>query len=93
MTTPVLHLSPSSASTFRQCPRRWKHRYIDRMPDPKGIPALIGTFVHRVLEDLLAHEASERTIDTARGLARTLWSEVADDDDYRALALDDASQR
>ncbi len=36
------HLSPSSASMFQQCPRKWKHRYVDRMPDPPGIPGVGG---------------------------------------------------
>ncbi len=87
------HLSPSSASTFRQCPRRWKHRYLDRLPDPKGIPALVGTFVHRVLEELMTKSPSQRTLEEARGLARQLWPEVADDEDFVALLLDEASQR
>lgn len=87
------HLSPSSASTFRQCARRWKHRYLDHLPDPKGIPALIGTFVHRVLEELMVLEPGGRTLDEARRLARDLWPEVADDEDFRALMLDEASQR
>ncbi len=89
----LLHLSPSSASTFRQCPRRWKHRYIDRLPDPKGIPALVGTFVHRVLEELMTRIPSQRTLDEARALARQLWPEVSDDEDFMALMLDEASQR
>jgi putative RecB family exonuclease len=91
--SPVRHLSPSSASTFRQCARRWKHRYIDRLPDPKGIPALVGTFVHRILEELMVLDPTDRTLDEARRLARDLWPEVADDDDFRALLLDEASQR
>ena len=91
--SPLRHLSPSSASTFRQCARRWKHRYLDKLPDPKGIPALVGTFVHRVLEELMVLEPRERTLDEARRLARQLWPEVADDEDFQALLLDDASQR
>src|SRR3954451_17143396 len=31
---PPPHLSPSSATMFRQCPRRWRHRYIERLEDP-----------------------------------------------------------
>ena len=34
------HLSPSSASAFEQCARRWKLRYLDRLPDPPGAAAL-----------------------------------------------------
>ena len=28
------YLSPSSASSYRECARRWKFRYVDRLPDP-----------------------------------------------------------
>ena len=89
----VRHLSPSSASTFRQCPRRWQHRYLDKLPDPKGIPALLGTFVHRVLEELMVAAPAERTMDLARTLARRLWPEVAEDEDFQALMLDEVSSR
>ena len=85
----IRHLSPSSASTFRQCPRRWKFRYIDHLPDPKGVPALLGTFVHRILEELMLVGASERTNQFARNVARKIWPEVADDPDFKALLLDD----
>ena len=40
----VRHLSPSSAGAYEQCPRRWKFRYLDRLPDPPGQAALAGTF-------------------------------------------------
>lgn len=89
----IRHLSPSSASTFRQCPRRWKFRYIDHLPDPKGVPALLGTFVHRILEELMLVSASERTNQFARNIAREIWPEVADDPDFKALLLDDEGTR
>ena len=90
---PPPYLSPSSASTFRSCARRWKFRYIDRLPDPAGEAALAGTFAHRVLELLLQEAPGERTIDRARVLARTVWPETADDPDFLALELDETEQR
>ena len=82
------HLSPTSASMFRQCPRRWKFRYVDRLPDPPGEAALAGTFAHRVLEELLGLEPQERTMDRARACAKEVWSDMAVDEDFNALALD-----
>ncbi len=82
------HLSPSSASVFRQCPQRWKFRYVDRLPDPPGEAALAGTFAHKVLEDLLGLEPQERTMDSARALAKETWSDMQADDDFTALELD-----
>ncbi|MCB0996559.1 MAG: PD-(D/E)XK nuclease family protein [Acidimicrobiales bacterium] len=87
------HLSPSAASTYEQCPQRWRFRYVDRLPDPPGIPALAGTFAHRVLELLLQEAPERRTADTAKELARVAWPETEADPDYQALALTDAEAR
>ncbi|RMH82017.1 MAG: PD-(D/E)XK nuclease family protein [Actinomyces sp.] len=81
-------LSPSGASTFEQCPRRWRFRYVDRLPDPPGPDALAGTFAHRVLELLCGEAAADRTVERARVLARMVWPELAESDDFAALDLD-----
>lgn len=90
---PPPYLSPSSASTFRSCAKRWKFRYIDRLADPAGEAALAGTFAHRVLEVLLDEPAVQRTTDRAREIAREVWPETEADPDYVALALDEQEQR
>lgn len=87
------YLSPSSASMFQECPRRWKHRYIDKMPDPPGEPALAGTFAHRVLELLLQEPPEGRTPERAKELARDVWPEIDGDDDFQALRLTDDEAR
>lgn len=87
------YISPSSASTFRSCARRWKFRYIDRLADPAGEAALAGTLAHRVLELLMERPPEERTTDTARQIARQVWPETADSPDFIALDLDDTGQR
>ncbi len=71
---PPRHLSPTAAATFEQCQRRWRFRYVERLPDPPGPAALAGTLVHRVLERLLAEPAKERQLDRARSLASEEWS-------------------
>ncbi len=90
---PPPYLSPSSASTFRSCAKRWKFRYIDRLADPAGEAALAGTFAHRVLEVLLDEPAADRTTDRARQIAREVWPETEADPDYMALELDAEQQR
>ena len=87
------YLSPSSASMFQECPRRWKHRYIDRLPDPPGEPALAGTFAHRVLELLLQERPERRTQDRAKELARQVWPEMESDEDFTALRLTEDQSR
>jgi putative RecB family exonuclease len=83
------HLSPSSASLYQECPRKWKFRYVDKLADPPGEAALAGTFAHRVLELLLQLPAADRTVDNARKLARDTWPEIAHDPDFGALDLSD----
>ncbi len=90
---PPPYLSPSSASTFRSCARRWKFRYIDRLADPAGEAAIAGTFAHRVLELLMEEPGADRTTDRARAIARDVWPETAEHDDFLALGLDDTEQR
>ena len=86
---PPQRLSPSGASTFEQCPRRWRFRYVERLPEPPGVEAMVGTFAHRVLEFLMQKAPSVRSKDEAKRIARAVWPEVAESDDYRDLELSD----
>ena len=85
--TPPPRLSPSGAGTFEQCPRRWRFRYVDRLPDPPGEAAVAGSFAHRVLELLMQRQPEERTVDTAKTIARQEWPETETHDDYVALGF------
>lgn len=69
------HISPSSISTWQQCPLRFRYGRIDRIPEPSTEPQLLGSFVHEVLEYLYALPSAERTKDTARKIAGRLWDE------------------
>lgn len=87
-------LSPSSAALWDQCPQRWWFRYVDGLPEPPpGEPAVLGTFVHRILELLLDDEPGARTLERARAHARTAWDETASSDDYVQLGLAEADAR
>ena len=83
------YLSPSSASSFRECARRWKFRYVDRLPDPPGEAAVTGTFAHMVLEKLMQEPVENRTVDRAKKLARELWPRMENHRDYQGLELDE----
>ncbi len=89
---PPDRLSHSGASTFEQCPKRWRFRYVERLPDLPGPPALVGTFSHKVLELLLQRPPDKRTTDQARKIAKAEWSTFSHRDEYTALELDKAEQ-
>ena len=91
---PPSRLSPSSAALWSQCSRRWWLKYVDDLPEPPpGEPAVVGTFVHRILELLLDDPSAERTIERAKVHARSAWDEITATDDWVALELDDAGGR
>lgn len=90
---PPARLSPSGASTFEQCPRRWRHRYVDRLPDPPGEAALAGSFAHRVLELLMQRAPEHRTPEEAKRIARQEWPETEAQPDYLALDYDETKGR
>ena len=79
--------SHSSASLFKQCPRRWKHKYIDKLPDPAGEAALVGQFAHDVLEQLCKEDSALRTEVKANEIARSLWPKIAERKDFKNLKL------
>lgn len=82
-------LSPSSIDLYRQCPRRFKVEKVDGGYAPAGRPALLGTFVHRVLELVMEKDPAERTIEAAKACAREAWPETEEHDDFKLLELPD----
>lgn len=49
----VTHLSPSGLATWRQCPLKWWHKYVDGWPEyPSSEEMLRGTIVHAAVEAL-----------------------------------------
>lgn len=87
------HLSPSSASAFDGCPRRWKFKYVDRRPEPSGQAAIVGSFAHTVLEHLCGLPPVERTLDQAKTFARQFWPDIEAEPDFQALELSDDEAR
>lgn len=71
--TPPEYLSPSSISTWQQCPLKFKYGRIDKLVDPPTEATVLGNFVHDVLEALLRLPAVERNETSARNLLRQVW--------------------
>lgn len=67
------YLSPSSISTFEQCPLKYKYTRIDKLPEPPTEATLMGNFVHEVLEEFYALPPAERTILSVKELSASVW--------------------
>lgn len=82
-------LSPSRASDWMTCPRKFYYRSVLRLPDPPTPQTARGTAAHQVLEDLLDPDvpAEQRTEATALAMVRSAWEKVrGDQGEYYDLA-------
>lgn len=70
---PPPHLSPSSISTFKQCPLKFKYSKIDGLREPPTVHTLLGNFVHDILEALYLLPQERRNFQEARAIARDKW--------------------
>jgi len=79
------YFSPSSLSSWHQCPKRFYYEKIEKMRSPGTDATVRGSFVHEVLEELLGLPSDERTIEQAKLLMRNLWDSKWEDE---ATAID-----
>lgn len=82
-------LSPSSIDLYEQCPRRFEEEKIKGMFSHPGVEAMLGTFVHRILELLMQKPPEERTLDVAKECARLAWPETESHGSFKNLRLDE----
>lgn len=72
-----LALSPSRAGDFKTCPLLYRFRAVDRLPEPPSPPAVRGTLVHRVLEQMFGRPAQERTAGLTAATVAPTWERMA----------------
>ena len=53
--------SASSINLYKQCPRKYYYRYIQKIPEPPSIYTVRGNIVHKVLEDFFVIDTSDIT--------------------------------
>lgn len=82
-------VSPSSISSFKQCPLAYRFSYLDRLPEPPSPAASKGTLVHRALELMMCRPPIDRTIDAALADLDRARTELADDPEFAGLDLTD----
>lgn len=82
-------LSPSSISSFKECPLAYRFSYLDRLPEPPSPAASKGTLVHRALELLMCRPPVDRSVDAALADLDRARTELADDPEFADLDLTD----
>jgi putative RecB family exonuclease len=82
-------LSPSSISSFKECPLAFRFSYLDRLPEPPSPWASKGSLVHRALELLMCRPAPERTLDAALADLDQARVDLADHPEFAGLELSD----
>ncbi len=70
---PPPYLSPSSISTFQQCPLKYKYSRIDKMQEPPTEATLRGNFVHSILEEMYGFPPETRTLNNVKNIAKEIW--------------------
>lgn len=76
--TPVAmpsRLSPSSTTTFMQCPLKYRYSRLEKMPEPPSEAQVLGNMTHDALEHLLKMPAGSRTPSAARQVMLRQWHE------------------
>jgi putative RecB family exonuclease len=82
-------LSPSSTSTFQNCPLQFLFQNIQKLPQPPSVAAVKGNVVHRALELLFELEPAQRTEVAALAFAQTARAEFEPTYDITGLNLND----
>ena len=72
-------LSPSSADTWINCPKKWWGKYVFGVDDPPGPAAEMGTLVHSALEDLYNADPEVRSVAVASKSMRDHARRMADE--------------
>ena len=84
---PPWSLSPSSVSSFKECPLAFRFSYLERLPEPPAPWTTKGTLVHRALELLLDRPPDERTVDAGLADLARARVELAPHPDFADLDL------
>lgn len=85
-----IRLSPSRVSEFNNCPRLYKYRVIELLPEPPSIDAERGTLIHTILDDLFDLSPEERTHEVAISMAPERWqNQVAQKPELASLVLNE----
>lgn len=86
-------LSPSKASTFKECALAFRFSVIERIPEPPSRYASRGTLVHASLQKLYSLPPEHRRAETALACLRDAWEELEDHEEFAGLGLSAVEKR
>lgn len=69
-----MRTSYSALSTFKQCPKRYQFKIIDKLKEPKMKEQIFGTLIHECLRFMFTHEPLFPTLDQVIEHYRTNFS-------------------
>ena len=84
-----VHLSYSAITAYRDCPRQYWYRYVEKLPVVQSAEAVHGVILHETLRRAgeLLRQGVPVTPGRLRALHRGVWSESAFPDPRRAAAF------
>jgi DNA helicase-2/ATP-dependent DNA helicase PcrA len=87
---PTLVLSYSSIAAYRDCPRQYWYRHVQRLPVVQSAEAVQGVIMHETLRRAgeARREGADVTARTLRSMHREVWSETAFPDPRRAATFE-----
>ena len=78
-------LSPSSITTWRQCPQLFRWRYIEKRPEPTTTALARGITAHEALHDIFDLPPEARTDEALHELFRKHWAPMRKSERYAGL--------
>ncbi len=66
--------SPSSINTYKQCPRKYFHQYVEKLPTGTSIHLIRGNLVHKALEDFFDLDMADSSTQSFKFLHLRLFS-------------------
>lgn len=75
----IAHLSYSSLALYLECSRKWRYRYLDKLPAPKSPALVFGSAIHATVEGILAAKHADTAYDLSSGW-KSAWAAVQSDD-------------
>jgi len=78
-------LSPSRASDFKTCPRLYKFRAVDKVPEPPSTHQARGAAAHLALQRLFDDPGPDRVPERLFDLFREAWTEMRGEEEHKGL--------